>query len=44
VWVHVINPKSMSLNQLFGKLDSITKEWTEGVLGEVYRKCSNSQG
>ena len=43
-WLHIINPKSMSLNHLYGKLDMVTKEWTEGVLGEVYRKCCNSTG
>ena len=40
--VFLINPKAMNLNQLFGKLDLVTKEWTEGVLGEVYRKCANA--
>jgi dynein heavy chain len=38
----MINPKAMNINQLFGKLDLATKEWTEGVLGEVYRKCALS--
>lgn len=31
----------MTLNNLFGKLDQLTKEWTEGVLGEVFRKCAS---
>ena len=42
--MNVINPKAMNLNQLFGKLDIVTKEWTEGVLGEVFRKCANANG
>ena len=33
----------MTLNHLFGKLDQVTKEWTEGVLGEVFRKCANHE-
>ena len=39
---HVINPKSIQINQLYGYSDPVSKEWTEGVLGEIYRKCATS--
>ncbi|CAD8170768.1 unnamed protein product [Paramecium pentaurelia] len=42
VQYHVLNPKSITLNQLYGYSDPVSKEWTEGVLGEIYRKCATS--
>ncbi|KRX05785.1 P-loop containing nucleoside triphosphate hydrolase [Pseudocohnilembus persalinus] len=40
---HVINPKSISINQLYGQSDPVSKEWTEGILSEIYRKCATNQ-
>ncbi|KAL4429302.1 hypothetical protein ABPG74_002288 [Tetrahymena malaccensis] len=39
---YIINPKSISLNFLYGYSDPVSKEWTEGVLAEVYRKCATA--
>lgn len=39
---HVINPKALTIKQIYGYSDPISKEWTEGVLGEVFRRCSQS--
>ena len=39
---YIINPKSVTLSQLYGYSDPISKEWTEGVLGEIFRKCATS--
>jgi dynein heavy chain len=39
---YVINPKSISINNLYGYSDPISKEWTEGILAEVYRKCATA--
>ncbi len=38
--VHVINPKALTLHQIYGMSDPISKEWTEGVLGDIFRRCS----
>jgi dynein heavy chain, axonemal len=42
-YYHVINPKSISINHLYGYSDPISKEWTEGILSAVYRKCANDR-
>ncbi|GIQ79820.1 dynein heavy chain [Kipferlia bialata] len=38
VHVHCIAPKSMSKDDLFGSLDSMTREWRDGVFTSVLRK------
>ena len=35
---HVINPKVMSKESLYGSLDSTTREWTDGLFTGVLRK------
>lgn len=37
VHYHVLNPKSITINQMYGFTDLISKEWTEGILAEIYR-------
>ena len=37
---YIINPKSISVNKLYGYSDSVSKEWSEGILSEIYRKCA----
>jgi len=39
----VINPKSVTIDQLFGYSDSITKEWNEGIFAHKFKKYSNSK-
>ena len=38
----VINPKSLTMVQLYGWFDSSTHEWTDGVLGRTYRDMATS--
>lgn len=36
---YVINPKSVLLHELYGKLDVNTNEWKDGVLAAVAKQC-----
>lgn len=36
--LHVIEPKSMSKTELYGRLDSTTLEWTDGVFTQILRR------
>jgi len=40
VETYVINPKSITLAQLYGNYDAISQEFTDGVLGSIFRFCS----
>ena len=35
-----MNPKAVALEQLYGSLDRISLEWTEGVLAKTFRDCA----
>ncbi|XP_072239156.1 dynein axonemal heavy chain 1 [Leuresthes tenuis] len=37
VQIHVLNPKSITLRQLYGEYDSLTHDWTDGVLSALMR-------
>ena len=39
----VINPKSVSLNELYGAYDLQTMEWTDGVLSTVFRNFAKDE-
>ena len=36
-----LNPKAVTMGQLYGETDSVTQEWREGVLGLHFRKLAN---
>ena len=36
-----LNPKSITSDQLYGKLDPDTKTWTDGVIAIIMRQCAN---
>ena len=35
-----LNPKAITSDQLYGKLDPNTKSWTDGVVAIIMRKCA----
>lgn len=39
----VINPKSVSMGELYGEIDVLTQEWTDGLLSSVMRECNNDE-
>jgi hypothetical protein len=41
---HYINPKSITLGQLYGEFDKNTHEWRDGILAHVVRLCSRAEG
>ena len=36
VKIHALNPKSLSLNELYGAYDLATMEWQDGVLATIF--------
>lgn len=43
VETYVINPKSINIPQMYGNYDAISQEFTDGVLGSIFRFCSYSK-
>jgi dynein heavy chain len=43
VSTHILNPKSLDLTELYGSFDPISHEFSDGVLGKMFRECA-SQG
>ena len=37
---YVINPKAQPLNELYGVMDPVTRDWTDGVLSRLFRELN----
>ncbi|GKT16503.1 Dynein-1-alpha heavy chain, flagellar inner arm I1 complex, partial [Aduncisulcus paluster] len=38
----VINPKAQTVNELYGVLDPVTHDWTDGLLSNMFRTMNNT--
>eukprot|EP00501_MAST-03F_sp_TOSAG23-6_P002127 GSMAST32.ASY1.ANO1.2223.1 assembled CDS len=43
VHVVVINPKALTMGQLYGQFDPVSHEWTDGVIPIYYRNMANNK-
>ena len=39
---YIMNPKSISMQELYGSLDAMTNEWKDGHLAKIAKECAES--
>lgn len=41
VHTHVLNPKSITMGELYGEVNKLTLEWRDGLMAIIVRQCVN---
>ena len=41
VKMYVLNPKAQPLNELYGEMDPVTRDWTDGILSKLFRELND---
>lgn len=41
VQIYYINPKSITVNELYGEMDMQTREWKDGLLSKTFRTAND---
>ncbi|KRX08296.1 P-loop containing nucleoside triphosphate hydrolase [Pseudocohnilembus persalinus] len=41
VGYHCLNPKSITMGELYGEVDPLTQEWVDGLASSIIRDCNN---
>jgi dynein heavy chain, axonemal len=36
-----VNPKAQTVNELYGVMDPVTRDWTDGILSKLFRQCND---
>lgn len=36
----IMNPKMVTVNELYGILDPDSRDWTDGLLSKIYKDCN----
>ena len=42
--IDVINPKMITLNELYGVLDPDSRDWTDGLLSKIFKEANTPKG
>ena len=40
--LHIVNPKAQTVSELYGELDPETRDWTDGLLSNIFRRAHSA--
>ncbi|KAJ5066878.1 intein-containing dynein axonemal heavy chain 10 precursor [Anaeramoeba ignava] len=42
--IYALNPKAIDLSELYGKLDTVTRNWNDGIFSSIFREINKPLG